>query len=444
MFTRVLLQNFKSFSNLNFDLTDWHNEPQKLIVIYGENGIGKSNLASAFYFLTESLQTMNTRDYLDAFLLENKNLFDNKEQIMDILSQGYKSLEKLIDEYKMIDSDEPMLLKYEFLINGKKGSYTIETNNDRIIHERLEYLINQRRGTYFDLTPNSILINKEAFNDVIAYTEFKRSCEKYWGKYTLLSILMHESSDKTEQYIKRQINPKLLDILSFFSSTFSKVHSGNINEIENNIYSDYIMAHLYNGKINIKYEPLLDKAESIINTYFTSMLSEVNKAYYKRRYDETQIKYKLYLSKQIEGKTRDIEISDESTGTQMLLEYLPYFLNAAEGKTSVIDEFDTGLHSHLLNSLIISIFNSIEGQMILTTHDIQIMNSPVPKKCFYIISNNAAGIREIKNILEYDNKIDSRYNVPAQYLSEKYGKLNNGNYINFTKLLSAYKTENNR
>ena len=55
MFEYVKLKNFKSFENLEFDLTDRNNNPKKLILIYGENGIGKSNLASAFFMLSETL-----------------------------------------------------------------------------------------------------------------------------------------------------------------------------------------------------------------------------------------------------------------------------------------------------------------------------------------------------------------------------------------------------
>lgn len=46
MFTCVKLKNFKSFNDITLDLTDKNNRPKSLVLIYGENGIGKSNLAS--------------------------------------------------------------------------------------------------------------------------------------------------------------------------------------------------------------------------------------------------------------------------------------------------------------------------------------------------------------------------------------------------------------
>ena len=45
MFTYVRLKNFKSFGDVTFDLQDKHGKPKKLTIVYGENGIGKSNLS---------------------------------------------------------------------------------------------------------------------------------------------------------------------------------------------------------------------------------------------------------------------------------------------------------------------------------------------------------------------------------------------------------------
>ena len=68
MFTYVHLKNFKSFGNIYFNLLNKYNVPKKMSIVYGENGIGKSNLVSAFYFLTETLHTMDVRDIVQNIL----------------------------------------------------------------------------------------------------------------------------------------------------------------------------------------------------------------------------------------------------------------------------------------------------------------------------------------------------------------------------------------
>ena len=57
MFTYVTLKNFKSFEDITLDLTDKNNHPKSLVLIYGENGIGKSNLASAAISKASSIPT---------------------------------------------------------------------------------------------------------------------------------------------------------------------------------------------------------------------------------------------------------------------------------------------------------------------------------------------------------------------------------------------------
>ena len=73
MFEYVKLKNFKSFGNIEFSLLDRNNQPQKMVLIYGENGIGKSNLASAFFMLSETLRTMDVRDIMESLLADDEN-----------------------------------------------------------------------------------------------------------------------------------------------------------------------------------------------------------------------------------------------------------------------------------------------------------------------------------------------------------------------------------
>ena len=41
MFEYIKLKNFKSFGNIEFNLSDRKGIPKNLILVYGENGIGK-------------------------------------------------------------------------------------------------------------------------------------------------------------------------------------------------------------------------------------------------------------------------------------------------------------------------------------------------------------------------------------------------------------------
>ena len=98
MFEYVKLKNYKSFGNIAFNLLDRNNQPKKMVLIYGENGIGKSNLASAFFMLSETLRTMAVRDILESLLADDTERLKNSEEFQKYFRMRYKDIETLIKE----------------------------------------------------------------------------------------------------------------------------------------------------------------------------------------------------------------------------------------------------------------------------------------------------------------------------------------------------------
>ena len=108
MFEYVKLKKYKSFGDVEFNLLDKNEVPKKLLLIYGKNGVGKSNLASDFFMLSETLRTMDIRDIMQSILSDPDNLKD--EDFSRYLKMRYKDIETLIKENKMVGSEEPMYL----------------------------------------------------------------------------------------------------------------------------------------------------------------------------------------------------------------------------------------------------------------------------------------------------------------------------------------------
>ena len=408
MFEFIYLRNYKSFGEVRFDLTDKQGYPKKMVLIYGENGIGKSNLASAFFMLSETLRTMDVRDIMQSILSERPDAI-NEEDFSRLIRLRYKDLETLIRENKMVASDEPMLLEVGFRLNDRSGRYLIETDDNQLIHERLEYVLAKNKGTYFDITPEKISISTKIFQDRASYNEIKSACSKFWGKHTLLSILLHESDDKANEYYQER---------------------GGIC-LPHEIFGDFD-----EGNISIKDEELLDKTENMLNIFFKSAYRDVKKVFYKRIKKETSIHYQLMQTKTIAGKDRDIEFSMESTGTQYLLQLLPYMLVVVDGSVAVIDEFDTGVHDLLVKKLVQSLYATLTGQLIMTTHSTLLMEAKIPKECIYVINELEDGSKEIEPISHYDQKIHENTNIRNQYLKGVYKGIPAPSDINFASLLS--------
>ena len=98
MFEYVKLKNYKSFENIEFSLLDRNNQPKKMVLIYGENGVGKSNIASAFFMLSETLRTMDVRDIMESLIADDDDRLNNNEEIKKYFRMRYKDIETLIKE----------------------------------------------------------------------------------------------------------------------------------------------------------------------------------------------------------------------------------------------------------------------------------------------------------------------------------------------------------
>jgi len=436
MFEYIKLKRFKSFGDVEFNLLDKKGNPKNMILIYGENGAGKSNLASALLLLSETLRTMDVRDFIESMLVKQPDAMQD-EDFSRFLKMRYKDLETLIKESKMVNSDSSMYLEFGFKLNGKSGCYIIETNDSQLVHEHLEYTLAKNRGVYFDITPDDVIISSKIFQTKKSYNEIKAACSKYWGKHTLLSIIMHESDDKADTYIKEQLSEHFDTVLEFFNRISGNIKFGSRQERGFIGLPEAIFGEYDEGTIPKTDEPLLDKTELMLNIFIKSIYKDVEKVYYRRIYKENTIRYSLMQTKLLAGKLRDIEFSMESTGTQSLLQLLPFMLVVVHGSTAIIDEFDTGVHDLLVQKLVKSLYSNLQGQLILTTHNTLLMESGLPKENIYVISEIANGEKEIQCITHYDQKIHANTNIRNQYLSGTYSGTPDLKDVDFQQLLSV-------
>lgn len=442
MFEYIKLKNFKSFKDIELNLLDKSGNPKQLILIYGENGIGKSNLASSFFMLSETLRTMDVRDIMQSiFSHDPDKLLD--EKFTKILKSRYRDLESLIQENKMVDSSESMYMEFGFNLDGKKGKYILETNNSQIISEKLEFVLAKNRGTCFNISPDKITISPKLFLDKKAHSEIIASCKKYWGKHSLLSILLHESDDKSDQYIKNQISDNFDIVLDFFSQISCKVKFGSRQERGVIGLPPEIFGSFDDGDIPVDEEDILNKTEHMLNIFFKYTYHDIDNVFYKRETKENRIYYQLMVSKNIAGLERVIPFSLESTGTQSLLQLLPFMLVVVRRPiVAIIDEFDTALHDKLVEKLVVALNSEIQGQLIMTTHNTLLMESVLSKENIYVINEDEMGNKEIKCITYYDNKIHKNTNIRNQYLNGQYHGIPEINEFNFNVLLSTLEDKN--
>lgn len=434
MFTSLELHNYKSLVELNVSFLKKKDIAKKLIVVYGENGVGKSNFASAFFTLYESMQTLSVRKAIMAFL-EDKKEYANKDSFIRAVSSKLRDTEAIIENCKTIDSSDNMSLKFGFNIGGKEGSYLIEYDDTQIVRERLEYALVKNRCVLFDISLNERKINKKLFLESEYAYEVEENLTKYKGRHSLLSIIYNDLEEKANEYVQKRIHPALYKIIGDFVTMSVSLKHGNHGEFDKIGVSHEILSQLKSGTLNIEDEEELDKAEELLNNFFTQTYSDIKEVFYKKEViNEKSFKYELFFKKKIYGNLIDVSYELESTGTLHLLKILPYLLMSVEGTVVVIDELDTGIHDLLVENLLNSIIDSIGGQLIVTTHNTMILDSEIDPEYIYTFVVDRDAKKELVPIVEFENRVHPNLNYRNRYLKGMYGGIPNIADIDFDEL----------
>lgn len=446
MFSYVKLKNYKSLIDLDVNLCSKKDSPKKMIVIYGENGTGKSNFISCFDTLKNTVATKSVKKLLEKFI-EDDDLFKDtrrlKDRLVDIgfFKKSFSFLEGIIKNCKTIGSTEHMVLEFGFKIKGKKGVYRLETNDTNIVYERLEYVFNKNQTKFFEISTQKTYLNEEIFQNSNYEKELCDLIEKYWGKHSLLALLIYEIEDKKEGYVKKRMSKSFMDVLIYFMTVSSTVKDEISEEykLKNESLSQKILVNFKNGTIPITDESKLNKTEKMLNEFFTHLYSDIKEVYYEKNIKNNKIHYQLFVKKLMYDTVIDINFNLESTGTQQLLHILYFLIPVVEDKTVLIDELDTGIHDVLVTSLLENISESITGQLIITTHNTMLLESEINKDCIYIFSADKDAKKELVPLSSFGGRVHPNLNMRKRYLQGLYGGVPIAMDVDFSDLVQIIK-----
>ena len=427
MFTKITLENFRSFDHIVFDLTEKGNVPKHLAVLYGENGAGKSNLMSAFVLLPELTRTMDVRDAYERLLTRDAIFQDEKmEKVMrEQMRHSLRDMSAIIKDYRIIDCEDPIVAEYEFNINGNNGCYRVEFGQDEIVHERLEYVLNRRRGLYFDCSSDGILINDtviQGTNGKDFLVDVKETAKRYWGKHSLLAILLYEMKDKSNAFGRDNVTENFNTVLREFRGLSCAVSMGN-KSWEGLSSKLQVLKRPLQGHLSLRRETELDYASDFFTQLFTSVDLSVRKIFYKKEFHDDEIYYKLIEEKYIAGNYRRIDFERESAGNCQLLNISCYLLTACMGGVVILDEAEANIHDLLFQKLLEEIRPILKGQVIMTTHNTMLMEASFAREATYILSvdpDNPSD-KKIRCISDYRKRTYAANNIRNKYLNCEYG-----------------------
>lgn len=446
MISYIELQNFKSFSNIIFDLRGPHGTPKKLAFLYGENGSGKSNLIRSLMFICQSFDTITNQRRMLELEVDKKldSLNDNQLKKLffsKFISKALFSLETLIQQNRSIGESSPMVIKIGFRHEGKDGFYLVKLNtrknSESVLEEQLYYKLNDRAGLIFDICENkNRYLSPSVFTDSKYESELLDLIQKYWGRHTFISILFNEMRTKNRQYFETKLAPSLHAVLKLFSriSTLYKRGNGETGRI---CIPLEFLQQLDEGEVKRKDNPELLAVENFLNQCYTQLYSDIKRAYYKFKQTDSGYHYELYFDKICFGKEIAVPISMESTGTKKLLDLFPLIFVSSLGGTVFADEVDSGIHDLLMQDIVkvleISLEDSEEGQFIATTHNTLLLDNLRPEN-IYVLRSDVLGNKKISCVTDYE-RAHRNNSIRHRYLKGVYQGVPEIGYLDFKELV---------
>lgn len=441
MFTYLHVKNFKSLVDFTIDFRNNRNTPRKLNIIYGENGAGKSNIVDVFDFIKRIL--------FSRVLVPSLNIDDDSQNVSKIINfiSQQNLISNIIKDYKTIEYDDNMHIQCGIKLGKICYEYVIETDNERIIYEKLSLIKNQQIENIFEISMEHYNI-QIVTNNKNYIKELSTEIDKYWGKHAFISIVLYEIHDKMLKYVTKNMNKHIIKIINIFLgyNLSKQMNKYDINRVDSNIL--LFVNNINSGRIKLEKQYLLNTTEKILNSIITSLYSDIKQIYYEIKIDEDEVEYKLYCKKIIGNKLINIPFIRESTGTQKLFELIPLFVSSLDGNVVIIDEFDTGIHDLMVKALLENFAEHIKGQLILTTHSTTLMEANIKKDNIYILDILSNRTKEVYSVIDYENKLHPYLNIRKRYLAGVYGGVPHTNDIDFDEISEimnhAKKRKNNK
>ena len=363
------------------------------IVIYGANASGKSNLVAA-------MRAMRS---------------------MILLSHAKGKPEGGVPRYPFrLDpgfSRKPSRFDIDFVIDGVRHHYGFEASDTEFVSEWLYVFPKSHRRTLFERVGNEFSFGRSlrGRNQIIASLTRPNSLflsaaaqngheqlSRVYGYFASIEGFQEidiSGPAASAELAEQEVDARVIDFLK-------KVGAGIIG---------------YQRK-----ETRLSEEEQAFHREITEAFRKLGQASFR---PETDVKDKRvsieFAHRGRGGEEIYLELDHESDGTRRLLFLLTLVFRALDqGLPLFIDELDASLHTHaceeLLNLFCSRKNNPNGAQLVATTHDTNLMNSPVLRRDqLWFIQKDSEGATELFPLTDIRTRKSD--NIEKGYLQGRYG-----------------------
>ena len=347
-----------------------------IAVIYGPNGGGKSSLLRAVHSLHQKIMApvYASRNEKEAYMSKTHN------------SAGFSGIQIMPFAFSEETLDAPTEYEMYFRTTSAEFVYRSKIHKRNVI---LEHLARKKIGGSKFMG----LFHRDG-HSITLWNQFKRlATAGLSDDLPLLSFLIILYSE----------NAIIRDIFRWFDDKILFRNYGNpISEMRVSLSDD-------------------ESRKKMILDMFKEMDIGISD-YRVERLDEQRLT--VLAVHEVDGKTFELRLVNESSGTIKLFYLLPDIINSiVEGATLIIDELDAKLHPILLK-YIIRLYTSPEinkkkAQLIFTSHDLATLNGEFFRRDeVWFVSKNR---QETANLYSLVNFKYTGENYSEEYLMGKFG-----------------------
>lgn len=420
MFSRIVLDNFKSFDHFEFDLRQ--NKAEKTVkniaVIYGENAIGKSTVVDAFKLLSKVKNSITSNKFSNQLFGGKITDLSNQISKLYINDDFLYSATEYIPIYKKIGSSENMRVKYELFVGSDKYDYRIAFDSASIVEEKL--FINGDLGFGMDRYGNADLSVNHFFSEELKNLISERF-KMFSGKHTLLACINSVYAEIDRAYGDKNISKTIRAFMFELEKLHVFKESTNFPAMLK--FDSKLLPILVFGNYLDSMKRQLENTKLALTMFFSSIYSNISRVDYDIEVSSNNTRtYNLvFIENSGEHESR-VPYNLASTGTKKLLELFPTFYEIVSGDNIVvIDEIDSGINDILLKAIFDSLGSDVKGQLIVTTHNTLLLKN-INKKFIYLLDRDMNTNQVISYSLDvFGRQIQSGTDVVGQYLKGLYG-----------------------
>lgn len=336
MLEKFSVKNYKNFKNqISIDFTVKHDYKfneycikdgvLNKVIIFGDNGVGKSNFGYALFDIVGTLTDKNTIPF-------QANDFLNADSDDKVAEFSY--------EFKF-DND---LVKY----NYKKSEFK------KVVFEEL-YINNDKIYDYDFLKKSFGNQNMELINAGTLNFEY------YESNIAILRYIANNTTQAEGSIIKKLMN--FVTKMLWFRSLQDNSYIGLETDVVN--IADWIVANNLIGEFN---EFLKSNANLKINVATAKILEAKNTNIFIEKHKNNPLIFENVAS----------------SGTKSLLLYFYWYKHFKDVKFLFIDEFDAFYHFKLSKNIIKNLIEYKNMQTILTSHNTYIVNNDLLRPdCYF-------------------------------------------------------------